>query len=118
MGEIQVKSLWATSGVKAIGKALVSVYPATIPGTKVIAPAIHINTCPDDLAEDVEAFDAFGSHVWALTTEGAVFAERIARDLARFGFAWVFPCEANHIRIQIGAMHKVHLIGFEGTHHG
>jgi hypothetical protein len=110
--------LWRIRGVRAVGNALVRAYATRIPGTEIMAPAIHVNSCPDDLAEDGDAFEAFGSHIWAMTTEGRVYAERIAHDLALFGFAWIWPHEADHIRIMPAAMHMIHLVGMVEACHG
>lgn len=103
------KPLWDNRKGETVGLGRIVSYPVVIPGTTLSAPCLHVDTIPDDAAS-LDECEAYASHVWALTAEGRDIAERIARDLARFGFAWSFPYEDDHIRIDVAPMHRLHCI--------
>lgn len=111
MAGIGNRSLWDARRGWRIGRhGHVAVWPAAIPGTDIVLPQINVCTMRDD-----ELCTEFTSGVWALTPEGRPAAERIARDLLTFGYAWVWPHEAGHIRIALAPEHVIHLIG-EAAH--
>ncbi|MDG3444691.1 hypothetical protein [Nitrospirillum amazonense] len=88
---------------RIIGNSYVASWRAFIPGSDLCIPGIavvHRNDTGD-----------LGSFVWGMDELGREFADRIARDLARLGFAWIWPHECDHIRIQLGEYHRLHFIG-------
>ncbi|NYZ12860.1 hypothetical protein HL658_09875 [Azospirillum sp. RWY-5-1] len=107
MVDIEKRSLWdAHRGWRVGPRGHVAVWPATVPGTDTVLPQINVCTLRDD-----ELCEEFTSGVWALTPDGRPVAERIARDLLAFGYAWLWPHEAGHVRIAPAPEHMIHLIG-------
>lgn len=111
------KSLWNSRRTRKTGHGWISGYPTIIPGTTLRAPCLHVDTIPDD-ADSLGECEAYASHVWALNADGYAIAERIAGDLAQFGFAWAFPHEVNHVRVDVAPMHRMHCIAPTEVNHG
>lgn len=108
MKKLSTRSLWEARRYRRIGeRGSVAVWEARLPGTEALMPHLSVCTLRDD--EDCEEYT---SGIWALTEEGKAYAERIALNLLAFGFAWVWPHEANHIRIWVAPMHHLQCIGF------
>lgn len=91
----------------------VCVWSCRIPGTEEIRPHLSVCTLRDDDGES-ELSEEFISGIWPMAPEGWDVAERIARDLLARGWAVVWPHECGLVRVYVGSMHHLHIIGGQG----
>lgn len=101
----------ATRGRCVGDRGWVCVWSCRIPDTGEIRPHLSVCTLRD---EGFEMQEEYSSGIWPMAPEGWDVAERIARDLLAFGWAVVWPHECGLVRVYVGSMHHLHVIGEKG----